>query len=156
MIVANSCDIFLSLRPLRPPARQPWEPSPTRCLPNASSQRPNICVQIIPDDFKTVPDTSRCLSNDLQMLPDSSRCLQMPQDGSSCFQMIPDDSRCLQMIPDASQMPLSCLPKLISARSSQPSDLIQVTSGFLDESNLQTLLKLANIIQSPLKSYNIL
>ena len=49
------------------------------CLPNASSQWPNICVQIIPDDFKTVPDTSRCLSDDLQMLPD--RCL-------------PDASRC--------------------------------------------------------------
>ena len=26
MIVANIGDIFLSLRPLRPPARQPWEP----------------------------------------------------------------------------------------------------------------------------------
>ena len=84
---------------------------------------------------RCLADVSRCIQMPTRCLPDVSRCLKVPPYASrppqvDLSQIVP--AKCFwprdlsQVISAMFQMSLRCLPKLTSAKSSQPSDLILV------------------------------
>ena len=69
-----------------------------------------LCKQPLRVEYARGAGSSPALVQHIQMLADTSRCLQIPLDASQMPpRCLPDVSRCLQMLPDAFKMRPYCL-----------------------------------------------